>query len=116
MLTGAMLGLMEQMGQDIVTLAGALDEREFFDSRSTQIITLRLLASMVKNVAYLPDDIKHCMPNIDWDAWHALGAALTDPASHRLQICVAINELVPLSLKHLSDYRRSHPELFSIDP
>lgn len=114
MLTGAMLGLMEQIGQDIQTLAGELDEREFFASRITRIQTLRLLASMAKNAGYIPDGIKQQMPEIDWHSWQTLAAALVQPELHRLQIWVAIKELIPLSLQHLSDYRRTHPELFSI--
>ncbi|MFA6922354.1 MAG: hypothetical protein WC216_10970 [Gallionella sp.] len=116
MLTGAMLGLMEQIGLDILTLAGELDEAEFFASRLTRIETQRLLECMTKNVAYLPFAIKVRMPEIEWASWAALGVALQNPSQHRLQIWVAIKELTPLTLQHLNDYKRIHPELFRIVP
>jgi uncharacterized protein with HEPN domain len=116
MLTGAMLGLMEQIGLDILTLAGELDEAEFFASRMTRVETLRQLAAMAKNMAYLPFDIKVQMQEIDWAAWVSLSLALQQPSHHRLQIWVAIKELTPLTLQHLHDYKRIHPELFSIVP
>lgn len=116
MLTGAMLGLMEQIGLDILTLAGELDEAEFFSSRLTRIETLRLLDAMAKNIAYLPFDIKVRLQEIDWAAWAALTSALQQPSHHRLQIWVAVKELTPQTLQHLVDYKRIHPELFSIVP
>ncbi len=116
MLTGAMLGLMEQIGLDILTLAGELDEAEFFASRLTRTETLRLLGSMTKNIAYLPFEIKVRMPEIDWASWAALGVALKLSSQHRLQIWVAIKELTPLTLQHLNACRRTQSELFSLVP
>lgn len=116
MLTGAMLGLMVQIGQDILTLSGELDETEYFASRLTRLETQRLLGAMVRNVAYLPFDIKVKMPEIDWAGWAALDRALAQPSQHRLQIWVAIRELTPQTLQHLVDYKRISPELFSIVP
>lgn len=116
MLTGAMLGLMQTIGQDIVTLAGELDEAEFFASRITLAETLRQLAAMSRNAQYMPFDIKVRTHRIDWASWAALAAALVKPSHHRLQIWVAIRELTPQTLRHLDEYRRAEPQLFSIFP
>ncbi|MFA6972181.1 MAG: hypothetical protein WC208_12365 [Gallionella sp.] len=116
MLIGAMLGLMEQIGLDILTLTDSIDEDEFFASRLTRTETLRFLGCMTKNVGYLPFNIKVRMPEIDWASWAALGVALQQPSQHRLQIWVAIKELTPLTLQYLNDYKRTQPQLFSIVP
>ena len=58
MLTGAMLGLMEQLGLDILTLTEELNETEFFASRLTRTETLRLLRSMTKTAANLPAGVR----------------------------------------------------------
>lgn len=116
MLTGAMLGLMQSVGQDIVTLAGDLDDVEFFSSRITLAETLRKLASMSRNAQYMPFEIKVRTHKIDWASWVALDVALVKPSHHRLQIWVAIRELTPQTLRHLDEYRRKDPYLFSIFP
>lgn len=116
MLTGAMLGLMMQTGLDILTLTEELDEAEFFASRMTRTETLRLLGSLTKTAANLPAGVRERMPEIDWAAWAALAVVLAKPSRHPLQIWVAIKELTPVTLQHLSAYKRIHPQLFSIMP
>jgi uncharacterized protein with HEPN domain len=116
MLTGALLGLMRQLGLDIITLTEEIDETEFFASRLTRIETLRLLGGMVQTAADVPVDIRSGMPQIDWAAWAALPEKLGHPAQHPLQIWVAIKELTPTTVHHLNDYRRTQPKLFSIVP
>ncbi|MFA6014481.1 MAG: hypothetical protein WC742_05390 [Gallionellaceae bacterium] len=116
MLTGAMLGLMRQLGLDIITLTEEIDENEFFASRLTRIETLKLLNSMTLTIADLPAGVRERMPEIDWMAWEALANALPNPSRHPLQIWLAVKELTPLTLQHLNDYKRSQPQLFSIVP
>lgn len=116
MLTGAMLGLMLQIGLDILTLTDEVGEAEFFASRMTRTETLRLLGSMAKTAANLPAGVRERMPEIDWAAWAALATVLAKPSHHPLQIWVAIKELTPVTLQHLNAYKRIHPQLFSIMP
>lgn len=116
MLTGAMLGLLEQLGLDVLTLTEEIGEAEFFASRLTRRQTLRLLGSMVKTVENLPAAVREQLPEIDWQAWLVLGYALSNPAHHPLQIWVAIRELTPMTLRHLNAYRKTQPALFSIAP
>jgi len=116
MLTGAMLGLMEQLGLDIMTLTEEIGESEFYASRLTRAQTLQLLGSLAQTAANLPAGARERMPQIDWAAWAALAQVLPRPAQHPLQIWVAIKELTPMTVQHLHDYKRSQPQLFSIAP
>lgn len=116
MLSGALLGLMRQIGLDIITLTEEIDEVEFFASRLTRSETLRLLASFAQTASNLPDEVRKSMPEIDWTAWLALATVLSKPSQHRLQIWVAIKELTPLTLQQLNDYKRKSPRLFLLYP
>ncbi|MDD2701361.1 MAG: hypothetical protein PHH36_09000 [Sideroxydans sp.] len=114
MLTGALLGLMEQLALNIITLTEASSEREFFDSRITRSQTLMMLGNLAKACANLPPETCERMHQIDWAAWHAVKIALTKPEQHPLQIWVAIKELTPMTLQQLYDYKRTQPQLFSM--
>jgi uncharacterized protein with HEPN domain len=116
MLTGAMLGLLQQTGMDVIVLTEELDEQEFFASRLTRQETLRLLGVMARTARDLPAQVRERLPEIDWPAWSALPAALIRPTDHPLQIWVAARELAPLTVQQLIDYRRVYPELFSLVP
>lgn len=116
MLTGAMLGLIEQLGLDVLTLTQEVSEAEFFASRLTRKQTLLLLESMAKTVENLPVGVRERLPEIDWQAWLVLAYALSNPAHHPLQIWVAVKELTPLTLQHLNACRKTQPGLFSIVP
>lgn len=116
MLTGAMLGLLQQTGMDIIVLTEELDEQEFFSSRLTRQETLRLLGVMAYTAGDLPADVRDQLPEIDWPAWAALPDALIRPNEHPLKIWVAARELAPLTVQHLIVYRGVYPELFSLAP
>lgn len=116
MLTGALLGLMRQLGLDIITLTEELGETEFFASRLTRIETLCLLNSMAQTAAEVPQEVRAYMPQIDWEAWGALQVVLAKPGQHPLQIWIAIKELTPETLHHLNDCKRAQPKLFAIVP
>jgi uncharacterized protein with HEPN domain len=116
MLTGAMLGLIRQTGMDIIVLTEELDEQEFFSSRLTRMETLRLLGVMAYTARDLPAHVREQLPQIDWTAWAALPPALIRPNEHPLRIWVAARELAPHTVQQLIDYRRVHPELFSMVP
>jgi uncharacterized protein with HEPN domain len=114
MIVGALLGLMEQLALNIITLTEESSEREFFDSRITRAQTLMMLGNLAKSAANLPPDACARLPQIDWAAWHAVRIALAKPDQHPLQIWVAIKELTPMTLHHLYDYKRTQPQLFSM--
>lgn len=114
MIVGALLGLMEQLALNIITLTEESSEREFFDSRITRAQTLMMLGNLAKTCANLPPEAFERMHRIDWAAWHAVRIALAKPDQHPLQIWVAIKELTPMTLQHLYDYKRTQPKLFSM--
>ncbi|MBI1284302.1 MAG: hypothetical protein GC183_08195 [Thiobacillus sp.] len=116
MLTGAMLALLQQTGMDIIVLTEELDEQEFFASRLTRQETLRLLGVMAYTARGLPAGVREQLAEIDWPAWAALPEALIRPGDHPLKIWVAARELAPRTVQQLIDYRRVHPELFSMVP
>lgn len=116
MLTGALLGLMRQLGLDIITLTEGISEAEFFSSTLTRKEVLRLLRSMAQTASDVPQKIRANLPLIDWDAWAALPSRLEQPAVYPLQVWVAIQELAPMTVHHLNGYRRTQPKLFSIVP
>ena len=116
MLTGAMLGLIEKIGLDIMILTDEIGEDEFFASRMTRIQTLQLLRSLAQTVENLPAGTRECLPQIDWAAWGALKVALAKPSQHPLQIWVAIKELTPLTVQQLNGYKKIQPQLFSMVP
>jgi uncharacterized protein with HEPN domain len=116
MLTGAMLGLMGQIGLDIIILTEEISESEFFSSRLTRTETLRLLKSMSKTVANLPIETRERLHEIDWAAWEALAKVLSDASRHPLQIWVAIKELTPMTVQQLNAHKKTQPQLFSMVP
>lgn len=116
MLSGTMLGLMRQIGLDIMVLTEEINENEFFASRLTRAETLRLLKSMTKTAASLPAETRERMPEIDWVAWNRLEIVLNNPSKHPLQLWVTIKELTPMTIQKLNGYKKSHPQLFSVVP
>jgi uncharacterized protein with HEPN domain len=116
MLTGALLGLMRQLGLDIITLTEEISEADFFASRITRTETLKLLRSMAQTAADIPPEVRARLPLIEWHAWAALPVKLDKPTQHPLQIWVAIKELTPMTVQYLNDYKRSQPQLFSMVP
>lgn len=116
MLTGAMLGLLQQTGMDIIALTEKLDDQEFFASRLTRQKTLRLLGVMAYTARDLPALVRDQLTKIDWPAWTTLPPALMRPTEHPLQIWVAARELAPRIVQQLIDYKRVYPELFSLAP
>lgn len=116
MLNGAMLGLMQKLGLDIMILTDEIGEEEFFASRMTRTQTLHLLRSMVQTAANLPAGTRELLPQIDWAAWTALKVALATPSQHPLQIWVAIKELTPMTVQQLNGYKKVQPQLFSMVP
>jgi uncharacterized protein with HEPN domain len=99
-----------------MVLTDEIGEEDFFNSRLTRPRTLQLLGSLARTAANLPAATRERMHEIDWAAWAALQAALIKPAQHPLQIWVAIQELTPMTVQRLHDYKRKQPQLFSIVP
>ncbi|HNK32940.1 MAG TPA: hypothetical protein PK403_11770, partial [Plasticicumulans sp.] len=72
----ALLGVLEEAGTDVLTLAEGLGEDELLNSRITRTEIRRLLLRMAQTAANLPPALRTRVPEIDWDGWAALAIAL----------------------------------------
>lgn len=112
--SGAMLGILQEAGNSILIMTEGLEYDEFFSSRVTQYEVLRQLKVMVDTTFNFPDEFKRRMLEVDWEAWHALRVQLTktDESMHEA-VWFAVRSLVPATLLWLRVFHKSAPELFS---
>lgn len=115
MLTGALLGILEQSGTAIMTLVEGVDGDEFFQSRLTRQTVQGYLNNMSESAGNLSPDIKTHLAEIDWAGWAALGRSIKSGFSDQTNEAVwfAIQSLVPATLLWLRVYRKNEPKLFS---
>ncbi|HNF66586.1 hypothetical protein [Plasticicumulans sp.] len=113
----ALLGLLEEAGTDVLTLAEGLSEDELLNSRITRTEIRRLLISMAQTAASLPAGLRTRVPEIDWDGWAALAVALNGSEA---EVCDGlwhgVRSQVPATLMWLRVYRQNQPELFAFVP
>jgi len=115
--SAAMLGILEEAGTGVLTLAETLSEEEFFASRLTKEEVLRYLRTMAETAENLADAVKAQMPEIDWAGWSLLRGKLKDPvAPDREAAWFGVNSLVPATLLWLRLYKKNQPELFDYKP
>lgn len=115
MLTGALLGILEESGTAIMTLVEGVEAEEFFKSRLTRQTVQRYLLGMSESAGNLGKDVKAHVEEIDWAAWAALGRSLKggDQGQVNEAMWFAIQSLVPATLLWLRVYRKNEPKLFS---
>ncbi|CAG0951036.1 hypothetical protein MTYP_00192 [Methylophilaceae bacterium] len=115
LLAGALLGIMEESGESILTLTEGLEPDEFFASRLTRHEVLRLLRVMTETAANVPNDLKQQMAEIEWSGWAVLDTQLKVAGGfERDAIWFAIRSMVPATLMWLRVFRRNAPQLFSL--
>lgn len=114
----ALLGLIEQAGRDVATLAEGLDEADLRRSRLTRAELLRQLRLMAHSVEALPPSARAHMPEIDWEGWCLMGLRLRPDHGEDLDeaLWFAASSLVPATLLWLRVYRQSQPQLFVMAP
>jgi len=116
-LSGAMLGILEETGLALLTLTEGVEAEEFFASRLTQHEVLRQMRTMVETANNVPDELKHKMLEIDWAGWSVLGMQLKVAGGfERDALWFAVRSLVPATLMWLRVFRKDAPELFSLTP
>lgn len=115
MLTGALLGILEQSGTAVMILVEDVDGEEFFASRLTRRTVEGYLTNMAESAANLPKGIKEHLAEIDWAGWSALRSAIKSGFSDQTNEAVwfAIQSLVPATLLWLRVYRQNEPQLFA---
>lgn len=115
LLSGALLGIFEEAGTAVLTLAEGVEPEEFFTSRLTQQEVLRQMRVMAETAANVPDDLKRQMVEIDWAGWSMLGMQLTLTGGfERDALWFGVRSLVPATLMWLRVYRKNTPQLFSL--
>jgi len=117
LLSGTLLGILQNAGEDILILTEGVDPEEFFASNITQREVIRQLRIMTETVGNLSDKLKQDMIEIDWGGWTVLSAQLMMSSGFdRDAVWFAIRSLVPATLLWLRVYRQNSPKLFSIIP
>jgi uncharacterized protein with HEPN domain len=115
LLSGALLGILENAGEAILTLTEGIEPEEFFDSRLTQQEVLRQLRIMTETSARAAEELKHQLPEIDWSGWHVLHSQVQGQGGfERDALWFAVRSLVPATLMWLRVYRKNSPELFDM--
>lgn len=114
LVSGALLGILEEAGLAIMTMTEDIEADEFFASRITQQETLRQMRVMAETVSNIPEVISHQMIEIDWTAWRVLRSQLVSGENAgRDALWFGVRSLVPATLMWLRFYRTKTPELFS---
>lgn len=110
----ALLGIVEQSGLGVLTLAENLSRDELLRTRLTREEVGKQLRVLTGCLAALPPELRQIMPEIDWAGWQRVGRQLTGPRGEELDeaLWFAVESLTPALLLWLRVYRRSHPELF----
>lgn len=117
MLTGPLLDILQQAGEDVLTLTEGLEPEQFFSSHLTQMEALRQIRSMAETVGNLPPTLKATIAEIDWGGWSALGSQLaTSGGFERDAAWFGVRSLIPATLLWLRVYRKNQPELFGYEP
>jgi uncharacterized protein with HEPN domain len=112
--SGAMLGILQEAGNSILIMTEGLEYDEFFNSRITKQEVHRQLQVMADTTFNLPYELKQRMLEIDWEAWSALSMQFTKKNEYMQDaVWFAIRSLVPATLLWLRVFHKSTPELFS---
>lgn len=112
--SGAMLGILEEAGTAILIMTESFAYHELFASRITQHEVLRQLKVMADTAFNLPSEVKFKMLEIDWESWQALSIQFNkSDESMQEAVWFAVRSLVPATLLWLKVFHKSSPELFS---
>ncbi len=114
MITAAMLGIIQEAGEAVLTLTDGLEEGELLASRLTRAEVSRQLTVLASTLRSLPEKAMSTMPEIDWAGWRGMSSAITIGGLARDEaLWFGVRSLVPATLSWLRVYRHSHPELFT---
>jgi uncharacterized protein with HEPN domain len=114
MLSGAMLGILEEAGTAVLTLSEGLEEEEFFATRLTQQEVSRQIRTIAQTAVAMPEEVKLQLAEIDWAAWSALETQFSSTGGlDRDALWFGVRSLVPAMLMWMRVYRHNQPELFT---
>ena len=114
LLSGALLNILNEAGEAVLTLTEGLEPEEFFASRLTQREVIRQMRILAETAASIPPEIKTSMVEIDWAGWSILGAQLNLTGGLDSDtLWFGVRSLVPATLMWMRVFRSSSPGLFS---
>jgi uncharacterized protein with HEPN domain len=118
MLTGALLGIIEDAGKAVLTLTEGVDDATLFSLRLTREESVRQLLVIADTATNLPAGARETLAAVDWDGWAVTARVLRGPYSGaaRDALSFGVRSMVPATLMGLRLYRKSHPELFAFKP
>jgi hypothetical protein len=111
----ALLQIINEAGEAVLTLVEGVEDSELLASRLTRIEVARQARLLSESATSLPAHLRQAMPEIDWDGLAAAGAALAGPAGAALDdaLVFAARALVPATLMWLRVYKTSQPSWFA---
>ncbi len=118
MLTGALLGILHEAAQAVLTLTDDLPAERLATLRLTRGEVVRQLLVIADTSLNLPPTTRDALASIDWQAWPVVASMLrsADPAARREALDFALRSLVPALILGLALYRKTRPELFRLIP
>ncbi len=115
--SGALLKIIEESCESILTLTEEVEPEEFFNSRITQQEVMHQIRTIADSASNLSFDIKNKMAEIDWAGWHFLQNQLAVTGGfERDALWFSIKSLVPATIMWLRVFRKSTPEFFAMTP
>ncbi|MBZ8138979.1 hypothetical protein CLD22_03575 [Rubrivivax gelatinosus] len=113
MLTAAMLQLVHEAGEAVLILVDGVGESDFRRSRLTRAEARRQLLVVARTLTSLPAAAQAGLPEIDFDGWRYVGAALLEDGPGADDAAwFAASALLPATLGWLKLYRQQTPQLF----
>jgi hypothetical protein len=118
MLTGALLGILHEAAQAVLTLTDDVSAERLAALRLTRDEVVRQLLVIADTSLNLPAPDRAALSGIDWQAWPVVASMLrsADLAARHEALDFALRSLVPALILGLALYRKSRPELFRLIP
>ena len=118
MLTGALLGIIHEAAQAVLTLTDDLPDARLARPGLTRNEVVRQLLVIADTSLHLPPATREIMASIDWQVWPVAASMLrsADPAARDEALVFAHRSLIPALVLGLALYRKSRPELFRLIP
>lgn len=117
LVSGALLNILQEAGEAVMTMTEMIEDDEFFASRLTQrevVRQMRIMGSTIRNIS---PDLRRQLAEIDWKGWEVLSRQLASGDDlAREALWFGVRSLVPATLLWLRVYRQQSPEWFAMVP
>jgi uncharacterized protein with HEPN domain len=117
LVSGALLNIIEEACEGVLTLTEDVEPEDFFSSRLTQQEVIRQIRIIAESAANVPEEVKRKMAEVDWAGWQVLLSQVnTMGGFERDAIWFAVRSMVPATLMWLRVFRNSQPQFFELKP